>query len=207
MRHELYGSLNAIAIIAGLLEERGRKGPIDGDEVAKLAGRLIKQVRRSTSIVDHYIEFLGGASAPDPGERRSEPFDVEQAARVFAGRTGHPVAVAHPANAVPHPALGIAPAEWEFVVNAVWSFSRSASPSGRLPVVRASVDDSCFSVEVYHEGGEVSVDDLHVFERGLVGVSPPLLDMAAARRIVTDAGGELVPAAGVTRIRVPLELE
>ena len=48
------------------------------------------------------------------------------------------------------------------------------------------------------------VDDLHVFERGPRSVGGDLIDLALARRILTDAGGEMAPRQGAFSIRVPI---
>src|SRR5262249_39645859 len=81
MRHELYGALNSVSIIAGLLSERARRTSVPGEELAELATRLGRQIERATAIVDHYVEFVTprGAAGGGNGGAAAELSEVERA--------------------------------------------------------------------------------------------------------------------------------
>jgi len=65
-------------------------------------------------------------------------------------------------------------------------------------------DEGDVVIRVLHGGGALTIDDLHVFERGAPSLDQVLVDLAIARRIMTDVGGELAPRDGALAIRVPI---
>ena len=200
MRHELYGSLNAITMIAGLLGERARKGQIDAEELSRLAARLLKQIERSTAIVDHYVELIG---PPDSD-------DLDQGATCGAAEIRRALATTDGALRLD---LKTLPADAELAMDAnrlryalrkVLDFAASKVPRGQPVTVSAIGDDEDFvTLDIRYPGEALAVDDLHVFERGPRNVEAGLVDLAVARRVVTDAGGEVAPRAGQIIVRLP----
>jgi hypothetical protein len=75
--------------------------------------------------------------------------------------------------------------------------------SGRV-AIGVAMDDSDAQLDLTYPGAMPDQSDLRVFERGPAAVGAGLLDLAVARRIVTDVGGELVAREGGFLIRVPL---
>jgi hypothetical protein len=201
MRHELYGTLNAITMVAGLLGERGRKGVVEAEELVKLSGRLLKQIERATTIVDHYVELIGPGGDEDDGascgaveirralETSTSPLKLE-----LAGL---------PADAE----LSIDAERLRFAIVRVIGYAASKTAGKPVRVSVASQDEDFVTVDIQYSGDALGADDLHVFERGPRSVEPELIDLAVARRVVTDAGGEVAASTGQIVMRLPRALD
>ena len=72
------------------------------------------------------------------------------------------------------------------------------------PALRQALRDDDVVVEVRYPGPAPSLDELHVFERGPTKLDASLVELAIARRIITDSGGEVAPAAGCITVRLPI---
>ncbi|HJZ87671.1 MAG TPA: hypothetical protein VKN99_20995 [Polyangia bacterium] len=221
MRHELFGALNAISMTAGLLSERARKGKIELGELGQMAARLAKQIERSTRIVDQYLDLVGPrdesgregarALAGTDDSRCATLADLEHALAAASseqpqGRTVE-VAVGFAAGERKQ-GLALQPAALHFAIGRVLHYAASHTESSTVQVsVQVAQEDEEVVVEIGHGGGALTIDDLHVFERGPRKVHALLLDLAVVRRVLTDAGGELAPRAGGFLIRIPLAEE
>ena len=201
MRHELYGTLNAITMVAGLLGERGRKGVVEPEELTKLSARLLKQIERATSIVDHYVELIGPGDEEDDGATCGAA-EIRRALESTGGSLRVELS-ALPADAE----LAIDAQRLRFALARVVGYAQRKTPDGQSVTISIAGDDEDFvTVEVSYPGDALGVDDLHVFERGPRSVEPELIDLAVARRVVTDAGGEVAPRSGQIVIRLPRAL-
>jgi signal transduction histidine kinase len=204
MRHELFGALNSISMVAGVLAERGRAGRLELDDVLDLASRIGRQVQRATRIVDHYTEVAGlGARLEEaPG---SETFSLGALVGDVARACGARVRMAGSALAGGECApVGVELPKLRQVLGAVLGFAKLRG--GRNPEIAVSAlqGEEDLAIEISYHGPPVSVDSLHVFEHGTARDSSALIDVAIARRILTDAGGELSPREGRFLLRVPL---
>jgi len=202
MRHELYGTLNSITMIAGLMGERGRKGTLDSEELTRLSARLVKQIERATTIVDHYVELLGPSGGDDDDDGVTcGAVEIRRALEAEDGAARrHQVKV--DLGGLPSDAeLAIDPERLRFALGYVIEF---AACKGR-PVTLAIVpeEEDFVTLDIRYPGDALGVDDLHVFERGPRSISPELIDLAVARRVVTDVGGEVAPRDGQILVRLP----
>jgi hypothetical protein len=202
MRHELYGTLNAITMVAGLLGERGRKGVLEADELTKLSARLLKQIERATSIVDHYVELIGPGDEDDD-DATCGAVEIRRVLESSSGSLRLELA-ALPADAE----LAMDAHRLRFALARVVEYALRKTPAGQVVTISVCADDEDFvTVAVSYPGDALGVDDLHVFERGPHNVEPELIELAVARRVVTDAGGEVAPRAGQIIIRLPRALD
>ena len=204
MRHELYGALNSITMIAGLMGERGKKGAVDSEELTRMSSRLLKQIERATTIVDHYVELLGPGGSDDDGVTCGA-VEIRRALEAEDGAARrHQVKM--DLGGLPSDAeLAIDPERLRFALRHVIEF---AACKGR-PVTLAitSEDEDFVTLDIRYPGDALGVDDLHVFERGPRNVPPELIDLAVARRVVTDVGGEVAPRDGQILVRLPRALD
>jgi K+-sensing histidine kinase KdpD len=210
MRHELYGSLNSIIMTAGLLAERARKREVPPEEIERLSGRIVKQVERATAIVDHYVEMVGPReadedAAADDGRAASveELRAALESARARLSRRGARLEVSL-GELSGEVRLGLDPGLLRYALGTLTCFAAERAPAGAPISVFVNADEDEMILEVGFEGGTLTVDDLHVFERGPRGVDALLIDLAVARRILTDAGGELSPRERGFVMRVPV---
>ena len=201
MRHELYGTLNAITMVAGLLGERGRKGAVDGEELQKLSARLLRQIERATAIVDHYVELIGPGDEEEVAEASCGAAEIK---RALEGTGARLELAGLPADAE----LSMEAGRLRFALERVVGYAARKMPPGQQVTVALSNEEEDFvTLEIRYTGDALGSDDLHVFERGPGGVEPELIDLAVARRVLTDAGGEVAPRAGQIIIRLPRLLD
>jgi signal transduction histidine kinase len=206
MRHELFGALNSISMVAGVLAERGRAGRLELEDVLDLANRIGRQVQRATRIVDHYTEVAGLGARLDAEAPASGTFSLGALVSDVARACGARVRMAGAAlvgggECAP---VGVELPKLRHVLGAVLGFAKLRG--GRNPEIAVSAlqGEEDLAIEISYTGPLVSVENLHVFEHGHARDTSGLLDVAIARRILTDAGGELSPREGRFLLRVPL---
>src|SRR5262249_33781445 len=152
----------------GLLEVRARGGALDGAQILEVLGKLERQVDRLVTILDGYVAHLGHGlpveSDGSPGALalalvRARPLAEERGVRLRADIAGLDDSEA----------LAVGEGDLGRTLDTVLGFALDATPRGGAVAVAARREGDEVLITVHHGGGAMSVDDLHVFERGAVG--------------------------------------